>query len=408
MINTQLRTPGAYIIDKCVLETNTGIQFDFSKLIESFVISDNMFSAGSTLTLSLVDTGEFFNKANIKGGEKISLSFFTDFNGTEPSSEIVYAKDFFVRDIENIKLSEESENITLTINAVSEIFLVNTTHRVKRSYSRKISNIVERIFKDVLKLKTNIDVIDTDAVYNFTVPNWRPLETIEKITRRAFTSSVKDGSTYVFYEDKAGHHFKPIESFIDAPRAKTYRKQLMGVDSINRDFFAYNSYNVTHTNDIIQMTLNGLYGGQLEVLNMTEKSFKSFKYDLKAKRSTKNRLNDVDINKVVEGADLKTTFRASNANNIIFNNSMLSRESTLNLINNFVLDIDVPGFSGHKIGDKIFVEIDSFADFSSDLGSKPLNYLNGYYIIREIKHIIDKDYYRNILTLIKDSYHASK
>jgi hypothetical protein len=94
--------------------------------------------------------------------------------------------------------------------AASPEVVRNKTNQVTKAYNTNVSKMVEDIIKQYLKTKKKIDVQDTRGIQKIIVPSIQPFDAITMLRKRAISIDDKS-SSYVFFENSQGFHFKTLE-----------------------------------------------------------------------------------------------------------------------------------------------------------------------------------------------------
>ena len=104
------------------------------------------------------------------------------------------------------------------INLVSPEFIVNETLNVFGAFKAQDGSLhVKEILEDQFKNKKKLYLEKTKKV-RFTVPNWRPFDTINylatKVVRSSSTGDVEQGA-FAFYENARGFNFKSLDQMVE-------------------------------------------------------------------------------------------------------------------------------------------------------------------------------------------------
>lgn len=195
-------------LDDATLIGSSGRSVDIRPLIEELNIYEDIFSPCITGNFIVTDSNNLINKLPLAGFEYVSLSF------TKPSQKISFSKIFRIYKITDRKQNSD-QNEFYTIHFCSEEFILNESIRVSKTYQAKsIHDIVQDITKNYLKIDSTkfptTQLFETTGTHNITIPNWRPFYAINWLSRMALSANY-NGASYVFFENRNGFYFIPIE-----------------------------------------------------------------------------------------------------------------------------------------------------------------------------------------------------
>ena len=206
-------------ITKAVLESianDTGgtRSVDITNLIRYYEFSESLFS--STLHGKLI----VFDGVGLLNNETFTITgeeFLTI--GIQTGEDKLFEYKFVISniDIESKSESGDSAVIVLTLLSIDQ-FSNLFTFKSKGYRDSSITDIVRSIL--ITELGTQIKIDDERFVQStgnktFAFTKIRPLEKIEILKQQAFQESETLSSTYVFYEDREGYNFRPIEQIIE-------------------------------------------------------------------------------------------------------------------------------------------------------------------------------------------------
>ncbi len=168
-----------------------------------------------TGSIVILDATNLIANLPIQGTERIIFRLSTP--GTVEQENIVDASEltghpFYVYKISNRK--QISEGVLLyTLHFGSREFMRNLRTRVSRAYSGTIDTMVANIFADKSGLDSRkiLNFEETRNQDKVVIPNMRPLDAIEMLSKRALPKNT-NGVGYYFYETTKGFHFRSWES----------------------------------------------------------------------------------------------------------------------------------------------------------------------------------------------------
>jgi hypothetical protein len=97
------------------------------------------------------------------------------------------------------------------LTAMSPEIVRNKANRVTKAYNTNVSSMVEDIIKSYLKTDKKINVQSTRGIQKVIVPSLKPFDAISMLRRRSISIEDKS-SSYVFFQNQEGFHFKTLEN----------------------------------------------------------------------------------------------------------------------------------------------------------------------------------------------------
>lgn len=208
------------LLESMASDTGGTKSVDIMNLIQYYEFSESLFSPtihGKIVVLDGVGllTNESFT---ITGEEFLTL-------GIQTGEDKLFEYKFVVSniDIESKSESGDSAIVALTLLSIDE-FSNLFTFKSKGYRDSSITDIVRSILITELSTQVKIDderFIQSTGNKTFAFTKIRPFEKIEILKQQAFQESETLSSTYVFYEDREGYNFRPIEQIIETSKANT-------------------------------------------------------------------------------------------------------------------------------------------------------------------------------------------
>lgn len=393
----------------------------------------------NTISGSIVvnDSVGLLNFASISGTEYINIRF-----RKSDSLPVTIDRNFRIFGISDRRFDLSNNNEVYKIEFCSEEFILSEQYRISKSYKGKsISDIVGDICGRYLKIGTDtksksLFIDDTQGVYDFVLPNKKPLETINWLCNYAIPSKYPNGADILFFENRIGYFFTSLQHLFQS-------NPVLG--------FVYNPKNIT--SDVYSNMTNVLsfevinYVNNLDSMNkgkfanrlITVDPFKrtktvtDFNYNDYVKKSAS--LNGSPVTNNYQNKHGKMLFESpskdmeagvlrmmvSNAGHQMTmpfvkdnNPSAVTRDyqiertipyrvAQLELSRHTTLKITVPGNSGLFAGMCVNFTTPSSSILNTK-GDRPMDpYLSGKYLVTAVRHIITPASYICVAEICKDS-----
>ena len=186
----------------------------YESLLQDSIFLDYMF----------VDTGNTVKGKSLMEGLPVNTSeeFKVEF---EDNNNISLKSDFIVNKVSTIEL--ENAKTVVTLNLVTEEYLVNENTHVNKRMDGKISEHIKLILEDekYLASEKKLDIEETDNNYNYIPNKKKPYYTMNWLSTKAIPS--KDGKKgdsagFILFETSKGYHFKSIDALFAQKQKKSF------------------------------------------------------------------------------------------------------------------------------------------------------------------------------------------
>jgi hypothetical protein len=281
---------------------------NISNMVIEVNIYESLYTHAITGSLVIVDTRNLIGNLPIQGTERLSFRLATKLDTYSSADSIDFTEErgnpMHVYKLANREqLNDTTQKYTL--HFCSKEFLRNMRTRVSKSYSGRMDEAVNSIFKDpeYLNSKKKLFFQKTRNQDKIVIPNLSPVDAIKLLGKRSLPSNVNNrgGAGYLFYETTKGFHFRSFESLcvtkngeqvaakqkfryvhvpiditghemIDEKTGKKLDKIMEGFKSV----IQYKFLNNVH--DVATNTVLGTYGHTVITHNLYDKSYKKDKY----------------------------------------------------------------------------------------------------------------------------------
>lgn len=206
---------GDVIIKYLYLSSLDGNKFiDLREQAQDIDIYESILSPIITGSISIADKVSLRENFPIIGGKcKVKIQFTTPTEGI-PARTL----EFVVTEVSNVITDPNAAGNRYTLSLASIEILENA-----KSYFRApllgntIDDYVEIILKDVLKTKKNVlkEPNGTKGQQRMDVVSMKPFQAIDMLKQKA-VSKIYRSNVYVFFENKLGFNFVPIEYLLSA------------------------------------------------------------------------------------------------------------------------------------------------------------------------------------------------
>ena len=422
-------TPDDYYIDEMRVITpidNT----DIKSLAVEISYYEDIFRGSVTGHILMSDSISLLEKLSMSGNDFLYMSF------RKTAFDDVKIEKYFriYRVSERILSNENTENYSL--HFCSEELLLSEQIKISKSYNdAKISDIVKDILQNQLKLPQNqINVDNTDGLYNFVIPYKKPFDAINWLSNYALTE--ESGADYLFYENVKGFNFKSLQSLYSQKSyaAYAYTAKNKNFADLALNVSSIKSYTFLDTFDTLYGTTSGAFANKLITVDPLTRKYYETEFDsLKNYYSKKITLNKGEVfnnlknrlgKKVNENYDAVLKVMTSNkdqkkakgisdkpwsvANDIRAENYVPQRTAQLALSHYTRLKIVLSGDPNLTVGSLIDIQLPSNISTTENNGFNqgdidPFN--SGKYLITAVRHKINMQMkYETIVELAKDSF----
>jgi hypothetical protein len=434
-----------YKIKQFLIESYDGSSvIDATQCVSSIQYYEDLFSPAIFVSLLLVNTDGLLtsltNKKSgmqpgIKGGERVSLEI--EQPGTNKSIKFDETKNTYY--IYKVYASTtESTRETLVVELCPAEVFQNETSRVIRKYKGNIKNSVNSILKDVLKTDnykdSNIESTQNDYVFYgnlkrpFTVLTWLCPKSIPVKSPASETSGT---AGFLFYQNKNGFNFKSMDTLMGGFSPNTAdKKQIVKYSykgRVDNTATAENNFKILSI-PVFEKNVNimenlriGMYSSLNYFFDINGRKWYPYTYTLKDSYKLMEHASSSNVPPPVPlGLDENPSrlmvrtlddFSSDPANinidaTINKDKTQLYQAASLaryNLAFSQKLNITIPLNLNLTVGDVIELDFGTITKDQSKKGTKDQQ-KSGYYLIKELSHLFEKNQGYTGLKLIRDSY----
>jgi len=416
MARTELQYAGEFVLDVCMVHTVSGLVFDIGELVESINIYEDIFSMTVSGDITIKDTTNITMLGSITGQEKLSLRIFTPQENASEDTVIDFVDTpLNLYKVNSFTGSGENANI-VSFNFTTSESQRNQLTRVSQSYTGTPSDIITKIIRDqnYLNSKKKLFVETTSNSVKMVVPNLKPFDAINRLTKLSNSQTANSSPSYLFYETTKGFHFETIDNLCSQPSKFDYSENIPNVlnsqgviDPVN-NLQTINSVQVMGVKDTIKNLNEGTYSSELKVHDIFNKNIKSYTYNYLGQydKDTHTSINPtissstdrVDNKNICDHKNSKLFVTTTSADKSFYDSESKSypyqsdnyeniiqrRKSRINQIkDSYMLTLDVAGQTFLQSGDTVDITIGSTTTLSDQ--KFDTNY-SGKYLITAISH----------------------
>lgn len=399
----------------------SGLTFNVTNQLITIEIFEDMFAPFMTGSLIFRESLDFANSFPFVGQEYLDLKVSTP--TLENSGGTVEGRFYIYKLSDRQEVSERSTVYKLAF--ISGEAIIDVNNKISRSYSGKISDIVQKLIADetALSTKKEYNIEETKNKTKYVSNYWSPIKNITYLLEHAQTTGGE--ATYTFFENRGGFNFLSLD-LLNSLGVKQTFKYNDSTDMINpsggssrnieRDFKKITEMKIPVTFDFLKTATQGTYASTLKYSDLTTKRYYDVKYSFL--RDWGDKKKEVRLNKFPLAANnVFTTYNSTIFNHVIatqlFTNFgdvsnakvMQQRISRMNQAEANKIEIVVAGRLDYTVGQKVSIikfqnePIEKKDDDSQELD----NIISGDYLIAAINHVIDKEKHECWMELIKDS-----
>lgn len=429
-----LQTPGDVDIQELYLITPRGNFISLDSYLVEFNIYEDIFSNTMSGDIAISDSRNLIKELPIMGDEYLLVKFRTpDF-----PENLIVNKTFKV-----VGITDRSVSPSIYIlRFVSMEQLVDTLTPIFKSFSGKVSNIVNEIFDEYLKMnrtfvlnnqaiewgkeKTRLLLLnETSNKIKFVSPGWGPFKCINWLASKSMPADGK-ACNYLFWETNKYFYFGSVEKIFKIGETDQnisigeYHYTPAGVyktTETNKKMFTIESLEVLSSSNTLDSYSQGHYGSRVISLDIINKSYDYIDYDHVKEFEKYTHVTGKDVFPIysqpirnlqtktvvyTKHPDLHTGFK-ENANEkfpYIYGN----RKSNLFELNNFRMKITIPGRTDITVGSLIDIVFPDVSPRDSSDSTKHMDKMfSGKYLITSMRHKVNPVRHYVILEIVKDA-----
>jgi hypothetical protein len=379
------KIPGDIQIKTVSLFTDKGV-VNILEHVKAISIFESVFTPGIICEISIWDTKNISSQLPVLPGQSLLVQFCTP-GRDDATYELV------VTEMKDAFPGENMRSKSYILCATTPEVLRNQANQVIKGYNTNISSMVTDIVSYYLGTKKSIDVQQTKGIQKVLVQSQNPFDAIAMLRKRSISIDNKS-SSFVFFENQDGFHYKTIEKLMEGD---TGDRVFTNDETIRTDIRAPIFRNLINYEQPAQYSVIDRIGhGGLSV-DMQKFDFKTLKYTRKASKFNPSDFKNADGTLKNPDSDELSQYARSSATNIkiwhdsSYPDTFLSeglgpRASAINLFSQGGLLLHVFGDSELTAGQMLEVKL---LENSTSTGTVEEHHLlSGKYLITFLHHQI--------------------
>ena len=395
---------------------------DISALVVDYRYYESILSNAYTSSAIIVETGNggdgkgILDSLPVRGGESTKI-IIEDNYGESISVPLFVNK---VRD----GIPGTQKDIYVIDFSSAEHFH-NQESRIVERYEGKISDHVESILKEKLKVTGELDVDDTSLEYNFHGNNRKPFYTCTWLASKAVPAEgVGNAAGFLFFQTRDGMHFKSIDNLFGKGKpVKKFTYNNTGNPVAGKEGQII-SYTIESDTEVHKNMNLGTYNNRTMFFDFYAMNYKVVDYNIeKQKGGTKNAareadftskqftqqptrmlelIHDIGVNPKGSGNDQLDNWKKDPENtNFKAEDTLAQSMMRYNQLFTVKTNILIPGDFKIKAGDLIECDFPELEDGNPTNENKQTG---GIYMVAHVCHKITQQECLTSLGLIRDSY----
>ena len=237
-----------------------GGPIDISVIYEEINLYDSLFLPVMSGNILINDSVGLSTSLLFDGSESILIDITKDQN-----SEIASFKKAFRIYKQTDRKLDGLNNEKYILHFCSDELMYSDQQKIYQSYDNTYGKIVNKILEDYLKVppgEAGGYFEDTEGIRNVVIPNLRPIDAIEWITKRALDE--KQAPNYMFFQNLAGFNFVPLSKLLTNEEildVKFEPKNQSGSNAL-KEISSARAFEVVKQQDSISKQRSGVNAGQ--------------------------------------------------------------------------------------------------------------------------------------------------
>ena len=221
-------SPGAYKIDKVVLTSHSGEEYNIENLVVKLTLTESLYSPNIIAQIGIKDTANFFESTPLIGQEKLRMVVSTKPNsvGKGFASRLFGKKidlNFIVTEYPLYASSDEEHTNVYNIACVSDHAYYSRLSKISRSFTNTTDVEIERIITEDLGFE-DFEVNGTATSRMKGVIRWQtPLEAAEWLRRKTYDESFSPFFLYHSLDNKI--RLSSLHELMAAKEYHTYQDE---------------------------------------------------------------------------------------------------------------------------------------------------------------------------------------
>lgn len=406
---------GQINVHSAQLISGTGKIFDISLLMVDLTLYEDIFSNTMSGYVVVQDALDMINNVPLIGQELFKLELNT------PTLEEKIVKTFYIYKLEHRKVDGRSQ--TYQLHFCSRELIYSQNAKISKAYDGLISDNVVDIFQDPRYMASEelIYFEETQNEYTFIPPFWTPLETINWLAGKSVSPT--GAANYLFFETNQSFEFTSIDKLMQAEPIRSYYYSDMDYNTAfdadgdkDAKYSIVESMENSVTFDYLRNLSAGMYSSKLYLYDFTSKRIQTQNFDYIEDFDKTTHLGNIPL----RTKDLarkrtsnlyfieKNNYRTGDFLSQGYQDYFLQRNSLLEQISAFKVNIVIPGRTDIKAGNVIKLTVAETRKLTKDdiIADEPAEseYFTGKYLIAAIRHQIINGNHKMEMEIVSDSF----
>jgi hypothetical protein len=380
---------------------------DITDMFSSMEIYESIDTPFITIKLNLIDQVGLIDNARVIGDEFIHI----DVRGADDVVGIIDQYFYIYKITDRLPISDRG--VTYTLHCMSRSALNEVNTLVSKSFNGQPSELAKTILTDYMGTDKEIYAEETKNKIQYISNYWSPVRNLKFLADRSISKETMSPA-YVFYETKRSYIFASLNNLINQPAAYQYfysvNTKQVGAE-IDKAKIIEKLYIDTGF-DYIQRLKTGAYGNRSLIVNPMDKTYRYSYYDFIESYDKNARLNEMPFTSDDAPRRIHSMFNYRVAPTVYYhamdkeyNEEWFSQNITEHAAKEAQsIQIDVSGrfsiYAGNVIEVYMYSEALSRKD---DMYSGLDSVYSGRYLVKSIKHTLDRERHMMSLQLNKDS-----
>ena len=417
-------TPGHYKLLTAVMTTEAGNTVDMVSIIPVFSIEESKDNDSLRGTALVYDNIGVLEDLPIRGEETLELTV-EDALG----KKLTYTMSIYK--ITDIEMKTNNDGLRYRIHLVSKSRFDAGSRKIITPYEDTISNIAKDVFSRYYKENTKDFLLeDTEGLFRCIIPNYTPMQTMNFLSSRAY-SSKSPSCSFRFFETAENYYFVSdeylIKRFVEKPQDIKEFTYGSAVDKSGANFIEQMKNIITLRNservNTIMDLVSGAYKSNVIEIDLIKRQVtlpgKSTKFEYDYDEAKKNYMSisgrgeteDVHSKEFTERyftrenekryiviRDYDDSGTAQLRGDQFVPEIITNRTAYRHHLNNTVTNITINGRLDVNAGDVINLKLLAFNSAQDGTLNKQLA---GNYLVNNLTHSFDKDIHQTTLKLVK-------
>jgi len=205
---------------------------EIKQIVNMLEYFESIYSPCASCNLTVNDSSGFNQKANLKGGEDVSIMF-----GGRNSGSI---KMNFVVAMQGNRMRVKSNQDMFNINCVPQEFLNQNQKEIVKAYKgKKVSDMVkdwhDEYTKDSKTLKKDLATNEeTEDKQSYHGTGKSPISSIRWAAKEGKSAEAK-ASNYLYFQDRDGYHFRTVDKMLSEGDVFTFSYAAQNIGAVGGD-----------------------------------------------------------------------------------------------------------------------------------------------------------------------------